>query len=393
MKLLKILIFLTLIHNSCSISEHDIESNFSDIQIEILAEIGTENQPFDYQLGDPISVITDRLGNVYIADGASQSVKIFDSTGVYLKSIGGRGRGPGEFMQLNLMRITPDGTLLFLDRGKLEYIYLTTEGEYLNSNPVDLANQFYPESVVFLDEFAMGLYMKSSNRPNDPSYFERPLFYIYDHHFENLEATLITYELLGESYENHFLWGNFIPYPGSFDLDSEQNKLIYAPGVYTGRLFEYYFDGDFNLVSEVEIESHPLMLNKTYDIYSSGTEYEQFSSFSGVQMFHHGGFTHQGRLYSIDAGVFYLENGNIAHFYGEWRGGDTTLEEGNTFDLFVQVLSPEGEILNHGFVKSLDIVRRPSLSLVSWKDEQDNFYLINQSKFDAPTVIKFRLEL
>ena len=34
---------------------------------------------------------------------------------------------------------------------------------------------------------------------------------------------------------------------------------------------------------------------------------------------------------------------------------------------------------------------RPSLPLVNWKDEQDNFYLIDLPRDEVPTVVKFRL--
>lgn len=391
MKISKIRFFLVCFFLiSCSSSSNEKESNqVQSIGVNSLFTIGLVDQPFEYQLGDPISVISDSVGNIYIADRASLTIKVFNSEGTYLRHIGGRGRGPGEFMQLNLMRPANDGTLLLQDRGKLAFVYMNTDGEQITSHPVFMSNQYYPKDVIWDDELTIGLQQKGSSRSSTPPPFNRDLFYIYDSTFQNPDTSFFEFQEMGYSEEEMFVWSSFVYHPGSIDVLEGQNRFIYSPGVYSGKLYEFTKDITWQL--ERIINANPPS-NLPYEIYLSESEYEDMNGISGVNRIIHSGIPDWGRLYSVEAGVFYLENGNIAHFYGEWRGGDTTLEEGNTFDLFVQVLSPEGEILNHGFVKSLDIDRRPSLSLVSWKDEQDHFYLINLSKFDAPTVIKFRLD-
>jgi hypothetical protein len=380
-------VFLT----SCSDSNFDQDlGHIPSISIETLLTIGSLDQPFDYQLGDPISVITDNIGNIYIADRASLTIKVFDTDGTYMRSIGGRGRGPGEFMQINLMRPAYDGSLLIQDRGKLAFVYLSTEGEQISSHPVLMSNQYYPKDVIWDDELSIGLQQEGSGRSSDSPQVNRMLFYVYDNSFQVIDTSFFEFKELGYTEEEIFIFSSFIYHPGSIEAKDGQNRFIYSPGVYTGKLYEFTKNESWQLESTLNAKPPSYL---PYEIYSSESEYEVMSGISGVNRIINSGIPDWGRLYSVEAGVFYLENGNIAHFYGEWRGGDTTLEEGNTFDLFVQVLSPEGEILNHGFVKSIDIDRRPSLSLVSWKDEQDHFYLINQSKFDAPTVIKFRLDI
>ncbi len=378
---------------SCTDSKSDLHViQTQSVDAQILLTIGSDNQPFEYQLGDPISVITDSIGNMYIADRASLTIKVFDPEGNYVRSIGGRGRGPGEFMQFNLMRPANDGTLLLQDRGKMVFVYLSTDGEQISSHPVYISNQYYPKDVIWQDESTIGLQQEGSGRSSNPLPMNRSLFYVYDRTFQELDNSFFEFQELGYTEEEMFIWSSFIYHPGSVDALTGQNRFIYSPGVYTGELYEFIRTDSDKWQLERKITATP-PTDLPYEIYSSESKYEVMNGISGVNQIRFSSIPDWGRLYSIDAGVFYLENGNIAHFYGEWRGGDTTLEEGNTFDLFVQVLSSEGEILNHGFVKSLDFDRRPSLSLVSWKDEQDHFYLINLSKFDAPTVIKFRLEL
>jgi hypothetical protein len=383
--------FVILFSCTDSKSEQNAIQNQS-VDVQNLLVIGSDDQPFEYQLGDPISVVTDSIGNIFIADRASLTIKVFDPDGNYVRSIGGRGRGPGEFMQFNLMRPANDGSLLLQDRGKLEFIYLSKYGEQVSSHPVYISNQYYPKDVIWHDEFTIGLQQNGSGRTSNPPPMNRSLFYIYDKPFQNLDTSFFEFQELGYTEEEMFIFSSFIYHPGSVDALTGQNRFIFSPGVYTRQLYEFILtDSDGWQLGRTITGTPPTGLS--YEIYSSESEYERMNGISGVNQIRFSSIPDWGRLYSIDAGVFYLNNGNIVHFYGEWRGGDTTLEEGNTFDLFVQVLSSEGEVLNHGFVKSLDIDRRPSLSLVSWKDEQDQFYLINLSKFEAPTVIKFRLDI
>ncbi len=58
----------------------------------------------------------DSKGNVYLADIIKSRVMVFDSKGKYLKDIGRRGKGPGEFTSLNSIAITND-TLFAINQG------------------------------------------------------------------------------------------------------------------------------------------------------------------------------------------------------------------------------------------------------------------------------------
>ena len=51
----------------------------------------------DFILAEPVDVITDFSNNIYIADAKDCCIKIFNSEGVFIKQIGKKGLGPGEF--------------------------------------------------------------------------------------------------------------------------------------------------------------------------------------------------------------------------------------------------------------------------------------------------------
>ena len=65
--------------------------------------IGHPDQSIDNQLGEPIAVRTNGKGQIFVADRASMQIKVYDEWGNFQQSIGGRGRGPGEFHEMEFM--------------------------------------------------------------------------------------------------------------------------------------------------------------------------------------------------------------------------------------------------------------------------------------------------
>jgi hypothetical protein len=191
-----------------------------------------------------------------------------------------------------------------------------------------------------------------------------------------------------------FIWTSFSYLPGSFDVRNTNDgaKLIYSPGVYTGMMYEFKPAEGYHWQLDKMINATSLPFG-SYEIYETEAEYESMKEIPGVNRINYSGQTSRGRIYAVDAGVYYLSDGRIIQFYGAWTEGDLTLEEGNALKLFAKVLSPDGQIMKHGYLTDIQMDRRPSETLVNWKDEQDNFYLLNVPKDDIPTVMKFRLDL
>jgi hypothetical protein len=199
-------------------ADRDTEE-ISQLSMDLLLEIGLPSQPVEHQLGEPFSVVTDSSGNIYIADESDQSIKTFDREGNYLKSIGGRGRGPGEFMNMSIMTTAGKDTLLIQDRGKLEFIYLKTDGEFISSHPVDLTSQqtqYYPESIEWFtkmgEKYSIGIQQDAAFPRFDPPPVERPLFYIYDLSFSNRISSFFPFNELGYTEQEMFIWSSFIYY-------------------------------------------------------------------------------------------------------------------------------------------------------------------------------------
>jgi hypothetical protein len=59
--------------------------------------IGGKDAGEESGLAGPTDLAVDDAGNVFVADGQGRNVKVFSGKGEYTRTIGGPGRGPGEF--------------------------------------------------------------------------------------------------------------------------------------------------------------------------------------------------------------------------------------------------------------------------------------------------------
>ena len=66
--------------------------------MERAASVGGADAPPEATLYDVISVAEDPAGNIYALNQGDKRILVFDSTGAFQRSIGRRGKGPGEFL-------------------------------------------------------------------------------------------------------------------------------------------------------------------------------------------------------------------------------------------------------------------------------------------------------
>jgi len=88
---------------------YQVGDRYKNEVIELKEElsIGVLDGPEEYIFNRPVFIDADSKGNIYVADHGDELIKVYNHEGKYLKTIGGKGQGPGEFQ--NLFKIFIDG--------------------------------------------------------------------------------------------------------------------------------------------------------------------------------------------------------------------------------------------------------------------------------------------
>src|SRR6185436_10448053 len=98
------------------------------------------------------------VGNVIIS--SADEVKMFDATGKFIRSIGRRGQGPGEFQGVFALGVAPDNRIVIIDVARHRVNVFDNSGLYISSRPYDA---YIPVGGFFPD----GSYLaRKDDRPN-----------------------------------------------------------------------------------------------------------------------------------------------------------------------------------------------------------------------------------
>jgi hypothetical protein len=93
--------------------------------------IGGSDEREQYIFIEMNGVAVDDSGRIYILDRRGSHVKVFEDDGTFLRTIGGSGQGPGEFLNPIAMFLTADRELVIEDFVNRKLSYFTLDGEHL----------------------------------------------------------------------------------------------------------------------------------------------------------------------------------------------------------------------------------------------------------------------
>ncbi|MFC1492622.1 6-bladed beta-propeller [candidate division KSB1 bacterium] len=67
------------------------------VQLEFVQRIGVmEGEDSNYMLFNPNNVVVDEIGDIYVLDSGNYRIQVYTSEGIYKRTIGSYGQGPGE---------------------------------------------------------------------------------------------------------------------------------------------------------------------------------------------------------------------------------------------------------------------------------------------------------
>jgi hypothetical protein len=82
-------------------------------------------------------VAFDRAENLYVLDRGNARVLVFDRNGRFVRQVGKRGGGPGEFTSPGRLAITADGSLVVADQARQAFSVFGPDGLFKHSIPFD----------------------------------------------------------------------------------------------------------------------------------------------------------------------------------------------------------------------------------------------------------------
>jgi hypothetical protein len=110
-------------------TDADRWSVVEELRLGTIEDIGPE------MFGRVLDFETDPLGRIWIFEGQAQELRVFDSAGAHVRTIGRQGEGPGEFNQVIGMEWGPDGHLWLIDPANNRISKVDTAGIFVESVP------------------------------------------------------------------------------------------------------------------------------------------------------------------------------------------------------------------------------------------------------------------
>ena len=113
--------------------------------------IGVVDGAQEYMFGSVRDVLETREGSLLVVDGQAFAVRQYDAKGVYVRTIGRKGQGPGEYTRPGLLAELRDGRILLVDGGGVRVNVYSPTGEPIDTWSLALAGSNIASSRILVD--------------------------------------------------------------------------------------------------------------------------------------------------------------------------------------------------------------------------------------------------
>ena len=206
------------------------------VKLEFIQEIGGMDVEDDYIMSDIRDIAKDKNDNLYTVSAWNSRIKKFDKNGKYIKTIGRKGNGPGEFNLPSSIEIDENGNIFVLNSIGNLVILLNHNGKEIKRFNVKSVNKM---RILSNEKIIFEAFGKNSMSPD-----AQPLFYIYDFN-GYLLYTLGKMTVVANDGKNAL----FELYPGvKFEIDKESN--IYCSYEYKNKIEKWDENGNIIFKSD-----------------------------------------------------------------------------------------------------------------------------------------------
>jgi len=192
-----------------------------------------EDDGFTFQ--DIMHLAVDDEENIYVSDSKAAFIKVFDKSGNYLRTIGKKGEGPGEFSYPFEILVLPQGELMVNDTIELRVHFFSLDGKFLRQfssstmtlfrRPrVDSAGHIIVGHVNVGDEMETVLKKLDSDLNPVLTLATRPIIFrtpTIVQYFDVLRSTNLVWDV---AVEDNIVWGVFDKY--EIFVNNPEGKLI-----------------------------------------------------------------------------------------------------------------------------------------------------------------------
>jgi len=119
------------------------------LELEEDLSIGASKGGDEYIFSRIGNLDVDSNGNIYAIDTSSAHIRVFDSNGQFLRTVGSKGQGPGEMQMPLFVQITSQDEIAVYDYLTQRLVLFSLEGKYLRQ--VSAARMRYPVLPLRLD--------------------------------------------------------------------------------------------------------------------------------------------------------------------------------------------------------------------------------------------------
>jgi len=100
-------------------------------------------------------IAVDDNGDIYAADSQATQIRVFDPKGKFLRTIGRKGQGPGEFTGIHSIQITANKELMLYDDWQHRLVYFSLAGQFIRSKHFSVSigtmGRLNPHSPLYCD--------------------------------------------------------------------------------------------------------------------------------------------------------------------------------------------------------------------------------------------------
>jgi hypothetical protein len=95
--------------------------------------IGKSSGQDEYMFGEARGVAVDDFGRIFVLDSKQTLIRVYDRDGVYLKTLGRKGQGPGELQTPQHIFSTWQKEIMIEDHAPRQFVFYSWEGEFLRN--------------------------------------------------------------------------------------------------------------------------------------------------------------------------------------------------------------------------------------------------------------------